>query len=198
MVHKVTLGALNRSTCVICHRSLVCTTALLKAEGFPCLDKTTVLLREMLAPAALPASLSCGRQAVNCLWYVGWDLVPTQPSWSVRNSIFSSVLRSMFRGTGEASSVTQNCKAKGKGWTVQVLFVCWIYILATLNFEPQLHPHLTTILQLCRCTCCTAQARKRHIFNKLFWHFYTMAFVFITADHRCAHCKSIKRMWSRS
>lgn len=197
MIHAHALGAPNRSTPVICHKSLVCITALVKAEGFPCLDKTIVLLREMLAPVALPASLSGGKWAENCLWYVGWDQVPPQPSWDVRNNIFSSVMWNMFWGT-EVLSVTQKHKAKGKGWPVQVLFICWIYILATLNFEPQLHPHLATILQLCRRTCRTAQARKRHVFNKLFWHFYTMAFVFITADHHCAHCKSIKWMWSRS
>ena len=70
-VHIHTLDAPNRNTCVIRHKSLVCTTALVKAEGFPCLDKTIVLLREMLAPVALPASLSGGRWAENCLWCVG-------------------------------------------------------------------------------------------------------------------------------
>lgn len=152
----------------------------------------------MLAPVALPASPSGVRWADNCLWFVGWDLALPQPSWDVRNNIFSSLMWNMFSGTGGVLSARQKHPAKGLGWPVRLLFICSIYILALLNSEPQLHPHLTAVLQLCRHTCPAAWARKRHIFNKLFWHFCTMAFVFITADHHCAHCKSIKWMWSLS
>lgn len=197
-MHTQALSAPSRSTHLICHKCLLWTTALVNAEGFPCLHITVVLLREMMVPVAFPASLSGRRWAENCLWYVGWKLVPPEPSWDVRNNVLSSVMWNMFWGTGEVLSVTGEHKEKRKDWPVLAMFLCWIYILATLSFEPQLHPHLATTLQLCRCTSCTARARKRHIFNKLFWHFYAMAFVFITADHHCAHCKSIQRMWRHS
>lgn len=198
-VHTQALCTPRRSTHVkhTCHKSLLWTGALVNAEEFLCLHKVIVLLREM-APVAFPASLSGRRWAENFLWYVGWNLVPPESSWDVRNNVLSPVMWNMFWGTGEALSVTGRHKEKGKVWPVEAVFLWWIYILAMLSFEPQLHPHLATTLQLCRGTSCTAPARKRHIFNKLFWHFYAMAFVFITADHHCAHCKSIQWMWRRS
>lgn len=147
--------------------------------------------------SGITGSLSGRRWAENCLQHVGWNLIEPEPSWDVRNNVLSSVIWNMFWGTGEVLSITGRHKEKGKDWPVVAVFL-WIYILAMLSLELQLHPHLTPTLQLCRCTSCTAWARKRRIFNKLFWHFYAMAFVFITADHHCAHCKSIQWMWRRS
>lgn len=166
---------------VICHKSLACTTALVKAEGFPypCLNKTDQLLRETLAPVAPPASLSGGRWAESCLWYMGWDLVPPQPSWDVRNDY--SLLQCEICSEAQEKSCLLQKSTKQKERAGQYRFClyaefiflqCWIL---SHNFIP-------TSPQSCSCADIHAvlheQGRDTFLIScsdiSTLWHLYLL------------------------
>lgn len=133
----------------------------------------------MLGPVALPVSLSGGSWAENYLWYVGWDLVPPQPSWDVRN-IYSLLQREICSEAQEKSCLLQRSTKKKEragqyGFCSYAEFIfLWCWILS--------HSFIPTSPQSCSCadvhTVPHEQGRDTFLIScsdiSTLWHLYLL------------------------
>lgn len=150
-VHTHALGAASRRTHVICHKGFLWATALVNPEGFPCLHKTIVLLRERMAPVAFPASLSGRTWAERCLWYVGWKLVPPEPSWETMYYPLWPEIRSEAQEKScPLQGSTKKKERTGLQWLcfyAEFIFLqCWVLSRSSILTSPQ------------PCSCADVQA----------------------------------------
>lgn len=141
------LCAPSRSTRVICHKSLLWATALGNAGVFPCLHKTAVLLREMIAPISCFSKWQkVGRELpVACGLKAGttWTLLRCEKQWIILCDVDRRSLVLLQGGTKKKERT-------GLQWLciyAEFIFLqCWVLSCSSIPTSPQ------------ACSCADVQA----------------------------------------